>query len=69
MMCLFFLVKGSKQTWTVFQAWRQKYKDWALQTGSATTESENAGLLHTYLATSPEPRSVSTSSVRDRKDK
>ena len=40
-----------------------------LQTGSATTESENAGLLHTYLGTTPEPSSVSTSSVRDRTDK
>jgi hypothetical protein len=45
------------------------FKAWALQTGSATTESENAGLLYTYLAISPEPSSVSTSSVRDRKDK
>jgi hypothetical protein len=45
------------------------YKDWALQTGSGTTESENGGLLHTYLATSPESSSVSTSSVRDRNDK
>jgi hypothetical protein len=35
-----------------------------LQTGSATTESENAGLLHTYLATSPEPSSVSTSTEK-----
>jgi hypothetical protein len=40
-----------------------------LQIGSATTESENTGLLHTYLATFPEPSSASTSSVRDRKDK
>jgi hypothetical protein len=45
------------------------FKAWGLQTGFATTESENAALLHTYLATSPGPRSVSTSSVRDRKDK
>jgi hypothetical protein len=39
-----------------------------LQTGSATTESENAGLLHAYLVTSPDASSVSTSSVRDRKE-
>jgi hypothetical protein len=45
------------------------FKAWALQTGSATTESENPWLLHSYLATSPEPSSVSTSSGRDRKDK
>ena len=31
------------------------FKAWALQTGSATTESEHPWLLHTYLATSPEP--------------
>jgi hypothetical protein len=49
------------------QIWN--FKAWALQTGSATTESENPWLLHTYLATSAEPSSVSTSSVRDRKDK
>ena len=40
-----------------------------LQTGSATTESENAGLLHTYLGTTRKPSSASTSSVRDRTDK
>ena len=45
------------------------FKAWALQTGFATNEFENAELLHTYLATSPGPSSVSTSSVRDRKDK
>ena len=37
-----------------------------LQTGSATTESENAGLLHTYpWISSPELSSVSTSAVVD----
>jgi hypothetical protein len=39
------------------------------ETSACATESENAGLLHTNLATSPEPSSGSTSSVRDRKDK
>jgi hypothetical protein len=46
-----------------------KLQAYALQTGSATTESENSGLLHTYPGiSSPEPSSVSTSSVVDRTD-
>ena len=44
------------------------FQAWVLQTGSATTQSENAGLLLAYLVTSPEASSVSTSSVRDRKE-
>jgi hypothetical protein len=66
-MCLYCLVMGSKQTWKVFQAWN--FTAYALQIGSATTESKNAGLLHTYPEiSSPEPSSVSTSSVIDRQD-
>ena len=39
------------------------------QIGSATTESKYAGLLHTYPEiSSPEPNSVSTSSVIDRQE-
>jgi hypothetical protein len=68
MMCLYCLVMGSKQTWNVFQAWRQKYETSGLKR-YRLDQRQPSRKMHTYPEiSSPEPSSVSTSSDIDRQD-